>query len=83
MVIQQTDDQAAACKAKRTILEAQAMTATDEVMATLISKLEEATSALEEHEGAYGFVAGSVIHKAKKARKATLELNLEKMMGSE
>ena len=83
VVIQQTDDQAAACKAKRTILEAQAMTATDEVMATLISKLEEATSALEEHEGADGFVAGSVIHKAKKARKATLELNLGKMMGSE
>ena len=59
------------------------MTATDEVMATLISKLEEAMSALEKHEVADGFVADSVIHKAKKARKATLELNLNKMMGSE
>ena len=90
VVIQQTDDQAAACKAKRTILETQAMTANDEfmakrdeIMATLISKFEEATSALEEYEGAGGFVAGSLIHKAKKARKATLELNLEKMMASE
>lgn len=34
------------------------------------------------HEGADGFVAGGIIHKAKKARKGTLELNLSKIMDS-
>ena len=80
VVIHQTEDQAAASKAKRAIAEAKAMTVTDDVMTSQMAKLTDANSALADYEGAHGFVPDDFMHKAKKARVTMLEANISKLM---
>jgi hypothetical protein len=82
LVIHRSDDEVAAKKSKRKILESQAMTAADDAMATLISKYSEAKAAVEAHEEAPGFVSGDFIHGVKKARVVMIEEALNKLMSA-
>jgi hypothetical protein len=82
LVIHRSDDEVAAKKSKRKILESQAMTAADDAMATLISKYSEAKAAVEAHEEAPGFVSGDFIHGVKKARVVIIEEALNKLMSA-
>jgi hypothetical protein len=85
LVIHRSDDEVAAKKSKRMILESQAMTAADDAMVTLIAKYSEAKAAVEAHEEAPGFVSGDVVHGVKKARVVMIEEALNKLLsvGSE
>jgi hypothetical protein len=80
LVTHRSDDEVAAKKSKRKILESQAMTAADDAMATLIAKYSEAKAAVEAHEEAPGFVSGDFIYRAKKARVVMIEEALNKLM---
>ena len=82
IVIRQSEDQMACHKAKRVILEGEAMVATDTAMVSLMAKHKEATADLKEFEGEHDFVEGSFMHKAKKVRVATIEGNLAALMKS-